>query len=86
MGCFDLAVSGSMLLCVGYCKGDRSGFMVVLDADTDNYQHTLRLDPFISSLLSMRGKMWGRLGNGNVVVWGKVERGEGSGMSEEGRA
>ena len=50
-------------------------------------QHTLRLEDSVESmLLSMRGEVWVRLGNGSVVVWGKAERGEGSGMSEAGRA
>ena len=78
--CYCLAVSGSMLLCGGECT-DHSGFMVVLDSDTLSCQHTLRLDHPVRSLLSVRGEVWGRLGNysvvDKVVVWGKVERGEG---------
>ena len=47
--CFSLAVSGSMLLCGGQCKGDRTGFVVLLDSDTPNCQHTLRLDHIVNS-------------------------------------
>ena len=84
--CSCLAVSGSMLLCGGYCKDGRSGFMVVLESDTLTCQHTLRLDHYVNSLLSVRGEVWGAIGSGKVVVWGKAEQGEGSGMSEAGRA
>ena len=59
---------------------------MVLDADTLICQHTLRLDHTVHRLLSVRGEVWGRLGNDTVVVWGKAERGKGSGMSEAGRA
>ena len=75
-----------MLLCGGSCKDYMSGFVVVLDSDTLTCQHTQRLDHPVVSLLRMRGEVWGRLWNGSVVVWGKAERGEGSGMSEAGRA
>ena len=74
-----------MLLCGGQCK-DRSGFVVVLDSDTLDCQHTLRLDSLFRRLLSVRGEVWGTLRDRKVVVWGKAERGEGSGMSEAGRA
>ena len=84
--CYCLAVSGSMLLCCGQCDDEESGFMVVLDSDPLTCQHTLRLDPSVDSLLSVRGEVWGRIGYGNVVVWGKAERGEGSGISDAGRA
>ena len=81
-----LVVSGSMLLCGGRCEDDKSGFVVVLDADTLTCQHTLRLDLPCYRLLSVRGEVWGTLENGSLVVWGKAERGEGSSMSEAGRA
>ena len=82
-----------MLLCGGSCKNGRSGFLVVLDSDSMTCQHTLRLDPghFVARLRCVRGGVWGilrnfRLKNNSVVVWGKAARGEGSGMSEAGRA
>ena len=90
--CSCLAVSGLMLLCGGVCKDRRSDFVVVLDPDSIRCQHTLRLEHdvygllSVERLLSMRGEVWGRLGNSCVVVFGKAERGEGSGMSEAGRA
>ena len=37
----------------------------------------LRLDHIVYRLLSVRGEVWGRLGNDSVVVWGKAEQGEG---------
>ena len=83
--CCCLAVSGSMLLCDGVCK-DGSGFVVVLDSHSMSCQHTLRLDHSVRSLLSVRGEVWGELGNKMVVVWGKAEWGQRSGMSEAGRA
>ena len=83
--CSCLALSGSMLLCSGGCKDDRSGFLVVLDSDTFSCQHTLRLDLPCYRLLSMRGEVWST-GSGKVVVWGKAERGERSGLSEAGRS
>ena len=86
--CFCLAVSGSMLLCGGVSEesdDEESGFVVVLDCDSLRCQHTLRLDLPVFRLLSVHGEVRGTLGNLNVVVWGKVERGEGSGMSEAGR-
>ena len=66
-----------MLLCGGECKGNWFGFVVVLDSDSLSCQHTLRLNHLIERLLSMRGKVWGRLWMGNVVVWGKVKWGDG---------
>ena len=84
--CCCLAVSGSMLLCGGWCKDHRSGFVLVLDSDTLDFRQTLRLDSPVYRLLSVRGEVWDLLGNWSMVVWGKAERGEGSGMSEAGRA
>ena len=85
-----LAVSGWMLLCGGPCEDEESGFVVVLDSDTLTCQHTLQLDHSVDSLLSVRDEVWGRLGDHSVVVWDKAERreerGQGSGMSEAGRA
>ena len=77
--CYCLAVSGSTLLCGGARKDGTSGFVVVFDAETKRYQHTLCLDHYVYRLLSVRGEVWGRLGDKNVVVWGKAEPGEGSG-------
>ena len=85
-GCHCLAVSGSMLLWVGNFRDEVSGYLVVLDAETLTCQHTLRLDHYVGSLLCVRGEVWCRLGNEGVVVWGRVEQGEGSGTSEAGRA
>ena len=84
--CTCLSVSGSMLVCGGWCEDEESGFMAVLDSDSMDCQHTLRLDHYVESLLSVRGEVWGRLRDGKVVVWSKAERGEGSGMSEAARA
>ena len=75
-----------MLFCGGSCWDDESGFMVVLDSDTLTCQHNLRLDLPVVELLSVRGEVWGTHENGSVVVWGKAERGKGSGMIEAGRA
>ena len=69
-----LAVSGSMLLCGGVRKGGRYGFMVVLDAATLSFQHTLQLEHDVRSLLSVRGQVWAKLGSMDVVMWGKGER------------
>ena len=80
-----LAVSGSMLLCGGVRDQD-SGLVVVLDSKTMDRQHTLRLEHAVHNLLSVQSEVWGVLGGGNVVVWGKAERGQGSGKSEAGRA
>ena len=74
--CLCLAVSGSVLLCGGQCNGDRFGFVLVLDTDTLTCQHTLRLDSLVGRLLSVRGEVWGILGDSKLVVWGKAERGE----------
>ena len=84
--CYCLAVSGSMLLCGWGRKDDGSCFVAVLDIDTLTCQHTLRLDSLVWRLLSVPGEVWCTLGDGKVVVWGKAERGGGSGMSEAGRA
>ena len=45
----------------------------------------LQPDLSVKRLLSVQGKVWGRLWNFSVVVWGKVERGERSGMSKAGK-
>ena len=63
-----------------------SGFVAVLDINTLSVPATLRLDHHVHRLQSVRGEVWGTLGNNSVVVWGKAERGKGSGMSEAGRA
>ena len=83
--CLCLAVSGSMLLCGGECDDQESGFVLVLDSHTTSPQHTLQLDCFVEGLLSMRGKVWGTLGENSMVLWDKVARWEGSDMSEAGR-
>jgi len=57
--CYDLALSGSMLLCGGTCKDEKSGIVMVLDADTLRCQHTLLLDHPVNELLSVRGEVWG---------------------------
>ena len=85
LGCTCLAVSGSMLLCGGVRDQD-SGLVVVLDSKTMDCEHTLRLEHSVHNLLSVRSEVWGVLRGGNVVVWGKAERGQGSGKSEAGRA
>ena len=45
---------------------------MVHDINTLSCQHTLRLDRPVNSLLSVRGKVWGTLGNCRVLVWGKA--------------
>ena len=85
--CYCLAASGSMLLCGGAYKDEESfGFLLVLDSQSMSCQYTLQLDHYIHRLLSVRGEVWGTLADESVVVWGKAERGRGSGMSEAGRA
>ena len=81
--CECLSVSGSMLLCGGKCWDD-AGFVAVLDSKTMDHQHTVWLDHRVKNLLSVRGNVWGKIMDGSVVVWGKAEQGEGSGMSKVG--
>ena len=96
--CNFLAMSGSMLLCGGMCKDDElcedddescednDGFVVVLDINSLTCQHTLQFDHSVEVLRSVRDEVWGRLWSNSVVVWGKAEQGEESGMREAGRA
>ena len=76
-----LSMSGSLLVCGGYCNDRQTGFVVVLDAQAMRCEHTLRLDGPVFSLLSLRGEVWG------VLTW-KDGRGykseQGAGASEEG--
>ena len=79
-----------MLLCGGQCNDENGyGFVLVLDSDTLTCQHTQLLNHEVYSLLGVLGEVWGTIEGPKgifVVLWGKAEWGQGSGMSKAGRA
>ena len=87
--CVCLAISGSKLLCGGDLVRDddasdendrdnvKKGFLMVLDYEAMNCEHTLLLDYYPWRLLSLRAELWSLVDDGSVVVLGKAERGEG---------